>query len=109
MVLADSAVWINHLRQRDAVLEELIAREEVLSHPYVVGEIALELDLAVPGVGDDGAEQSDLGPVLRFASRVQVSLQAGEQLGHEDQPWRVRRFFRTAAFIFRFRRSLGFS
>ena len=41
MVLADSAVWINHLRQRDAVLEELIAREEVLSHPYVVGEIAL--------------------------------------------------------------------
>ena len=41
MILADSSIWIDHLRSRDAVLSGLLEREEVLIHPFVIGEIAL--------------------------------------------------------------------
>jgi len=40
MILADSSVWIDHLRTSNAVLEQLLAAEEVLMHPFVLGEIA---------------------------------------------------------------------
>jgi len=41
LILADSSIWIDHLRSRDAVLSGLLEREEVLIHPFVIGEIAL--------------------------------------------------------------------
>jgi predicted nucleic acid-binding protein len=39
-VLVDTSVWIDHFRYRNAALEELLARDVVLTHPMVVGEIA---------------------------------------------------------------------
>lgn len=41
MILVDSSVWIDHLRRSDAVLTELLDRGRVLTHPFVIGEIAL--------------------------------------------------------------------
>ena len=41
MILVDSSVWIDHLRARDETLSVLLTRVEVLTHPFVVGEIAL--------------------------------------------------------------------
>lgn len=41
MILVDSSVWIDHIRIPDELLATLLARHEVVSHPFVIGEIAL--------------------------------------------------------------------
>lgn len=41
MILVDTSIWIDHLRRSDGRLIELLERGEVLSHPSVVGEVAL--------------------------------------------------------------------
>lgn len=41
MILADTSVWADHLRQADPVLSDLLANGEVAMHPFVLGEIAL--------------------------------------------------------------------
>lgn len=40
MILVDTSVWVDHLRQGDAGLVELLERGAVLMHPFVLGEIA---------------------------------------------------------------------
>lgn len=40
MILADSSVWIDHLRRPDAELERLLTAGLVSSHPFVIGELA---------------------------------------------------------------------
>lgn len=40
MILVDSSIWIDHLRRTDAELDRLLANDEVLCHPFVVGELA---------------------------------------------------------------------
>ena len=39
-VLVDTSVWVDHFRQSNAVLAELMALDRVLTHPFVVGELA---------------------------------------------------------------------
>jgi predicted nucleic acid-binding protein len=41
VILVDTSVWIDHLRAGDVVLGKLLERGEVLTHPYIVGEVAL--------------------------------------------------------------------
>lgn len=41
MILVDSSVWVDHLRQGDQHLVTLLEAGQVLTHPFVVGEIAL--------------------------------------------------------------------
>jgi len=41
VILADTSIWIDHLRKRDSVLEGLLNQGQVLVHPFVIGEIAL--------------------------------------------------------------------
>lgn len=41
MVLIDTSIWIDHFRAADERLTALLSRNEVLTHPFVVGEIAL--------------------------------------------------------------------
>lgn len=41
MILVDTSVWIDHLAHGDARLQTLLEDGEVLTHPYVIGEIAL--------------------------------------------------------------------
>ena len=40
MILADTSVWVDHLRRGDARLRALLENAQVLAHPFVVGEIA---------------------------------------------------------------------
>ena len=40
-MLVDSSVCMAHLRAADAVLVDLLLRERVLVHPYVIGRITL--------------------------------------------------------------------
>ncbi|MCM3881176.1 MAG: type II toxin-antitoxin system VapC family toxin [Vicinamibacterales bacterium] len=40
MTLADTSVWIDHFRRRSPQLTALLERDEVLCHPFIVGELA---------------------------------------------------------------------
>jgi predicted nucleic acid-binding protein len=40
MILVDTSVWIDHLHQSDSVLVEALEANQVLMHPYVLGELA---------------------------------------------------------------------
>jgi len=41
MILADTSLWIDHLRKSDAVLSELLGTNKVVMHPFIMGEILL--------------------------------------------------------------------
>lgn len=41
MILVDTAVWIEHLRDGDRALAGLLEHGGVLAHPWVTGELAL--------------------------------------------------------------------
>ncbi len=40
MVLVDTSVWIRHLREGDTTLQRFLNDGKVVSHPFVVGELA---------------------------------------------------------------------
>jgi hypothetical protein len=41
MILVDTSVWVDHFRDSDPVLTKLLHAEEVLTHPFVIGELAM--------------------------------------------------------------------
>lgn len=41
MILVDTSVWADHFRRASAGLATLLEREQVLAHPFVIGELAL--------------------------------------------------------------------
>ena len=41
MILVDTSVWIDHLRAGEAALAERLKAGQVLTHPFVIGELAL--------------------------------------------------------------------
>lgn len=41
MILVDTSVWIDHLRSGNAALARLLDDGAVLTHPWVIGELAL--------------------------------------------------------------------
>ena len=40
MVLVDTSIWVSHLRAADTDLASLLLAEEVVCHPFVIGELA---------------------------------------------------------------------
>ncbi|MES2445401.1 MAG: type II toxin-antitoxin system VapC family toxin [Pseudomonadota bacterium] len=41
MILADSAIWIDHLRAPNLIFAEALQRQRILCHPLVIGEVAM--------------------------------------------------------------------
>ena len=41
MILVDTSVWVDHLRARERTLVHLLETGQVLTHPFVIGELAL--------------------------------------------------------------------
>ena len=41
MILVDTGIWVDHLRAGNPVLAHLLERGAVLTHPWVIGELAL--------------------------------------------------------------------
>lgn len=41
MILVDTSVWVDHLRHSQTGLINLLRQSQVMSHPFVVGELAL--------------------------------------------------------------------
>ena len=40
MVLIDTSVWITHFQENSKQLEQLLVKGEVVSHPFIIGELA---------------------------------------------------------------------
>lgn len=40
MVLVDTSVWVDHLQKGDARLEFFLENDEILIHPFIIGELA---------------------------------------------------------------------
>ena len=40
VVLADTSIWIDHFNQGDSRLEYLLNENEVVTHPFIIGELA---------------------------------------------------------------------
>lgn len=40
MILVDTSVWVDHLRNGNDTLAELLLKDEVACHPMVIGELA---------------------------------------------------------------------
>jgi len=40
MILVDTSIWIDHLRQQLNDFELLLVEESICSHPFIVGELA---------------------------------------------------------------------
>ncbi len=41
MILVDSSIWIDHFATADAILQLNLDQRKVLSHPFVIGELAM--------------------------------------------------------------------
>jgi predicted nucleic acid-binding protein len=41
VILADTSIWVDHIRSYDDHLAELIADGRLLMHPHIMGEVAL--------------------------------------------------------------------
>ncbi|MFN0193515.1 MAG: type II toxin-antitoxin system VapC family toxin [Aestuariivirga sp.] len=41
MILVDTSVWIDHLRKPDSMLARLLEEARIVTHPFIIGEIAL--------------------------------------------------------------------
>ena len=41
MILVDTSVWVGHFARRNARLSRLLDQGQVLTHPFVIGELAL--------------------------------------------------------------------
>ena len=40
MILVDTSVWIDHFRNGNVHLQKLLTNNEVLIHPFIIGELA---------------------------------------------------------------------
>ena len=86
MILVDTSVWIEHFRNADPQLADLLDGGLVLMHPFVVGEIAcgnlanrtsvLDLLQQLPM-----AVEAQTGEVLRF---VESNALYGRGIGYVD-------------------------
>ncbi len=41
MILADTSIWVDHLRSRNPEMEKRLLRGQIVMHPFIVAEIAL--------------------------------------------------------------------
>ncbi len=49
MILADTSIWVDHLHRADPVLYRLFHSDRILTHPVVIGEVALGRLVDRPG------------------------------------------------------------
>jgi predicted nucleic acid-binding protein len=86
VILADTSIWVDHLRKGDPHLAALLNRNQVLMHDFVIGEIAcghlanrtltLELLQNLPM-----ASLADISEVTRF---IEAFSLFGKGIGYVD-------------------------
>ena len=74
MLLADTSIWVNHLRKSDPRLQQALMDDQILMHPFVLGELACgSLHRRASILSDLGALplaiSAEHGEVLEFLER----------------------------------------
>ena len=102
MILVDTSVWVDHLRAGDKALTGLLDAGMVLTHPFVIGELALgnlrQRELVLNALSDlPCARIATDAEVLHFIDRhvlfgrgvgyVDVHLLAGVRLMAGAELW----------------------
>jgi predicted nucleic acid-binding protein len=41
VILADTSIWVDHLRNRNAEMEKYLSRGQILMHPFIIAELSL--------------------------------------------------------------------
>jgi predicted nucleic acid-binding protein len=86
VILVDTSVWVDHLRANDKALIALLATGAVLSHPFVIGELALgnlrHREIVLSALADmPRASVATDAEVLHFIERNALF---GRGIGHID-------------------------
>lgn len=86
MVLVDTSVWVSHLRDGNIGLEKLLNDGEVVSHPFIVGELACgnlkkRHEILIYLQSLPIAISAEDGEVLKFIENYQLM---GKGLGYID-------------------------
>ncbi len=76
-VLIDTSVWVAHFRQRNAALMALLAADQALMHPMVLGELACGTPPERTQTLSDlsllqSSQQASLREVMAFVDREQL-------------------------------------
>lgn len=123
MILADTSIWIDHLRNGNATLAELLRAGEILSHRFVTGEVALgslrQRDTVLDGLAKlPQAMVASDREVLRFIDQhrlfglgigyIDVHLLAAVRLTPDTQLWTFDKRLRAAANRFSLHADLPF-
>ena len=112
MILIDASIWIDHVRTPDDLLLQLLDNKSVLTHPFIIGEIALghvrqrllllELLKKLPRVAV--AEENEVLEFIRShrldglgIGLIDVHLLASTQLTPGASIWTRDRKFRAVA------------
>jgi predicted nucleic acid-binding protein len=86
LILVDTSVWIDHLRADNAALKRLLNAGRVLTHPFVIGELALgqmrQREIILAALSDlPRAELATDAEVLAFINR---ETSFGRGIGYVD-------------------------
>lgn len=86
MILVDTSVWVDHFRRGDNGLADQLAAGMVLTHPFVIGELALgnprQRDVVLDALADlPPAQVATDAEALRFIARHGL---AGNGVGYID-------------------------
>jgi predicted nucleic acid-binding protein len=102
LILVDTSIWVDHFRAGDEVLAGWLDAGMVLTHPFVVGELALgnlrEREIVLNALSDlPRASIATDAEVLHFITRhdlfgrgigyVDAHLLAGVRLTEDTQLW----------------------
>jgi predicted nucleic acid-binding protein len=69
-ILADTSIWIDHLRTGNRLLAERLEQQEILMHPFVLGELMLG------GLGNRRQVVEDLRALPRAAVATHEEVEA---------------------------------
>jgi predicted nucleic acid-binding protein len=77
MILADSSIWIDHIRLANQTLAGLLSKRLILIHSFVIGELAMgslkDRKLIIENLSDlPAAQKADDSEVLSFVERYKI-------------------------------------
>ena len=70
MILADTSIWVDHLRNRNPEMEKYLSRGQILMHPFIVAEISL------------GSLRNRKNTLDAMASLLEVKVAAPSEVRH---------------------------
>jgi len=104
LILADTSIWIDHFRSRNALFFDLLQASEILVHPFVRGELMLggtrgaildDIRMLPPAPVATAAEVERLIEGASLAGRgigyVDAALLASARLGERARLWTLDR------------------